>query len=68
MAHVRGGQEKGNQWYFDGRKLKKKNSMFDLISCAEYLISNGYSKKELMAGESILLIFCECIYLFIIFL
>ncbi|HWO43716.1 MAG TPA: S9 family peptidase [Candidatus Eisenbacteria bacterium] len=38
IAHVRGGQELGRQWYEDGRLLKKKNTFTDFIACAEFLV------------------------------
>ncbi len=38
IAHVRGGQELGRQWYEDGKLLKKKNTFTDFIACAEFLI------------------------------
>ena len=43
IAHVRGGQELGRQWYEDGKLLKKKNTFTDFIACAEYLLSEGYT-------------------------
>ncbi|MFT5107675.1 MAG: oligopeptidase B [Verrucomicrobiales bacterium] len=46
IAHVRGGQEMGRQWYEDGRLLEKKNTYFDFIDCAEHLIKEGYTCKE----------------------
>lgn len=46
IAHVRGGSEKGRQWFLDGRKFKKKNSFTDFIACAEHLIGKGYSRKQ----------------------
>lgn len=46
IAHVRGGQEMGRQWYDDGHLFKKKNSFFDFIDCAEYLISEKFTTKE----------------------
>ena len=45
IAHIRGGQEMGRQWYEDGKKLKKKNTFTDFIDCAEYLIANDYTSK-----------------------
>ena len=39
FAHVRGGGEKGKEWYRDGTKEKKLNSFLDFISCAEHLIT-----------------------------
>ena len=43
IAHVRGGQELGRQWYEDGRLLKKKNTFADFIACAEYLIREQFT-------------------------
>ena len=46
IAHIRGGQEFGRQWYEDGKLFHKKNTFTDFISCAEYLIKNNYTNKE----------------------
>jgi oligopeptidase B len=43
IAHVRGGQELGRQWYEDGRLLSKKNTFNDFIACAEYLIREKFT-------------------------
>jgi oligopeptidase B len=43
IAHVRGGQELGRQWYEDGKLLKKKNTFTDFIACAEYLIREQFT-------------------------
>jgi len=43
IAHIRGGQEMGRQWYEDGKLLKKKNTFTDYIDCAEYLIAEKYA-------------------------
>ena len=43
IAHVRGGQELGRQWYEDGRLLQKKNTFEDFIACAEYLIRESFT-------------------------
>ncbi len=50
VAHVRGGGEKGNEWYIDGFKTKKRNSWKDLISCIEFLHKNDYSSPSLTVG------------------
>jgi oligopeptidase B len=51
VAHVRGGQEMGRQWYEDGKMLKKKNTFTDFIDCAEYLVQQKYtSSKHLYAA------------------
>lgn len=46
IAHVRGGKDMGAQWYLDGKLLKKKNSFFDFIACAEYLIQKKYTARD----------------------
>lgn len=51
IAHVRGGQEMGRQWYNDGKLLNKKNTFTDFIACAEHLIEQGYTKAEYLAIE-----------------
>lgn len=45
IAHVRGGQEMGRQWYEDGRLMKKKNTFSDFIDCAKYLIREKYTSQ-----------------------
>ena len=50
IAHIRGGQEMGRAWYENGKLLKKKNSFYDFIDCAETLIKEKYtSSKHLYA-------------------
>jgi oligopeptidase B len=43
IAHIRGGQELGRQWYEDGKLLNKKNTFTDFIACAEYLIRERFT-------------------------
>lgn len=45
IAHIRGGQEMGRQWYEDGKMMKKKNTFTDFIDCGEYLINQHYTSK-----------------------
>jgi len=54
LAHIRGGQYLGRQWYEDGKLLKKINSFTDFNDCAEYLIESKYtnSKKLFAMGGS----------------
>ncbi|MFT3704036.1 MAG: S9 family peptidase [Agriterribacter sp.] len=50
IAHIRGGQEMGRQWYEDGKMLKKKNTFTDFIACGEFLVAEKYtSSKHLYA-------------------
>ena len=46
IAHIRGGEEMGRQWYDDGKMLNKKNTFLDFIACAEYLIKVGYTSSQ----------------------
>jgi oligopeptidase B len=46
IAHIRGGQEMGRQWYEDGKMFKKKNTFTDFIDCTEYVIAENYTKPE----------------------
>lgn len=46
IAHIRGGEEMGRQWYDDGKMLNKKNTFLDFIACAEYLINKGYTSPQ----------------------
>ncbi|KAF1080581.1 MAG: Protease II [Candidatus Rifleibacterium amylolyticum] len=48
IAHIRGGQEMGRPWYDNGKLLNKKNTFTDFISCAEHLIEQGYTDRELL--------------------
>ena len=46
IAHVRGGEELGRQWYDDGKLLRKKNTFSDFIACAEHLVGVGYTRAD----------------------
>ncbi|MBL6663959.1 MAG: S9 family peptidase [Flavobacteriales bacterium] len=46
IAHIRGGQEMGRQWYEDGKLLKKMNTFYDFIDCANYLIDEKYTSSN----------------------
>jgi prolyl oligopeptidase len=43
IAHVRGGGELGDAWHSAGMKASKPNTWKDLVSCALYLESKGYT-------------------------
>jgi oligopeptidase B len=43
IAHVRGGHEKGERWYAEGRVLNKRNTFTDFIAATEALKANGYA-------------------------
>ncbi len=46
IAHIRGGQELGRNWYENGKFLKKKNTFLDFISCAEFLLHENYTSPH----------------------
>jgi oligopeptidase B len=46
IAHIRGGQEMGRDWYEHGKFLKKKNTFTDFIDCGDYLIKEKYASRE----------------------
>ena len=48
LAHIRGGQEMGRQWYEDGKLLKKKNTFTDFIDVGENLVSESYTSSDKM--------------------
>ncbi|HCN12061.1 MAG TPA: oligopeptidase B, partial [Chryseobacterium sp.] len=49
-AHIRGGEYLGREWYEDGKMLKKKNTFFDFIDAAKFLVEENYtSSKHLYA-------------------
>ena len=50
LAHIRGGQYLGRDWYEDGKMLHKKNTFTDFVDCSKFLIDNNYtSPKHLYA-------------------
>jgi len=46
IAHVRGGQELGRNWYETGRQLDKKNTFTDFVDCARFLIDQRYASAD----------------------
>jgi oligopeptidase B len=46
IAHIRGGEEMGRQWYEDGKLLHKKNTFNDFIDCGHYLVDHKYADPK----------------------
>jgi oligopeptidase B len=46
IAHIRGSQINGREWYESGKFFKKKNTFTDFISCSEFLIQEKYSNPD----------------------
>ncbi len=51
VAHIRGGDEKGNDWYLKGKMHHKLNTFKDYISSCEHLIKTGYTSKGMIAAN-----------------
>ncbi len=45
IAHIRGGQEMGRDWYENGKLLKKINTFTDFIDCGKYLVDHNYTSQ-----------------------
>jgi len=43
IAHIRGGEEMGRQWYEEGKMMNKINTFTDFISCGHYLIDQKFT-------------------------
>lgn len=50
IAHIRGGQEMGRQWYEDGKLLNKINTFTDYIAVTDYLVAQQYAAKDKVIG------------------
>ena len=51
IAHIRGGQEMGRQWYDDGKLLNKRNTFTDFIDVTDFLVGEGYAAKDRVAAH-----------------
>lgn len=51
IAHVRGGEELGRQWYDRGRLLQKKNTFNDFIDVSRALVDLGYGRAGQLAAS-----------------
>ena len=46
IAHIRGGQYLGRNWYEDGKLMNKRNTFTDFISCTKHLQEEGFSRPK----------------------
>ena len=46
IAHIRGGEYLGRQWYEKGKLLDKRNTFLDFIDVSKYLIEKGYTSSK----------------------
>ncbi len=50
LAHIRGGEEMGRQWYEDGKLYNKINTFTDFIDVTDHLVKEGYAGKDRVAA------------------
>lgn len=46
IAHIRGGEEMGRQWYEDGKMMKKINTFNDFVDCGQFLVEQNYTSPQ----------------------
>jgi len=51
IAHIRGGEDLGREWYDNGKLLKKKNTFTDFVDCSEYVIAEKYTSPKHLYAE-----------------
>ena len=51
IAHIRGGEDLGREWYEDGKLLKKKNTFTDFVDCSKFLIKEKYTSPKHLYAE-----------------
>jgi oligopeptidase B len=51
IAHIRGGQEMGRQWYDDGKMMKKMNTFTDFVDVADFLVREGYTSRDRLVAQ-----------------
>ncbi|KQT33338.1 peptidase S9 [Sphingomonas sp. Leaf412] len=54
IAHIRGGDDLGQQWYHDGKLEKRSNTFTDFVDVAKGLVAQGWTSagKIAIAGRS----------------
>ncbi len=51
IAHIRGGKEKGFDWYEKGKHLFKQNTFTDFIACGRFLVANHFTSHDRLIAE-----------------
>jgi oligopeptidase B len=51
IAHVRGGDDMGYQWYLDGKLDKRVNTFNDFVDCANFLIAQNYARRGTISAS-----------------
>ncbi|MDR2256227.1 MAG: S9 family peptidase [Arthrobacter sp.] len=50
VAHIRGGGERGREWYLQGKKLAKKNTFTDFVDATAWLTEHGWGDPARVAA------------------
>ena len=51
IAHIRGGNEMGEKWHDDGMLMNKKNTFFDFVDSADWLIKQNWTSPDRLVIE-----------------
>ena len=51
IAHIRGGDDLGYQWFLDGKLKKRTNAFNDFVDVTRGLIAEGYAKPGRVAAQ-----------------
>lgn len=51
IAHIRGGKEKGFNWYEQGKHRFKRNTFTDFIACGRFLVAKHFTSHDRLIAE-----------------
>ncbi|MDI1317933.1 S9 family peptidase [Flavobacterium sp.] len=51
IAHIRGGEDLGREWYDNGKLTKKKNTFTDFIDCSQFVIDEKFTSSKHLYAE-----------------
>lgn len=51
IAHIRGGEEMGREWYDNGKLLNKRHTFEDFIATGEHLVKSGFTSPDKLVIE-----------------
>jgi oligopeptidase B len=51
IAHVRGGKDKGQAWYENGKRERKVNTFHDFIAAGRHLVAEGLTSHDRLVAQ-----------------